>query len=176
MTLWSQDRYITAYRFAAEAHTGQLLPDSTLPYLVHVSLVSVEVLSAVVAGDVHDGDLALQCALLHDTLEDTDVGIDRLRSVFGDAVAAGVLALTKNPDLPSAQQMEDSLRRIREQPREIWTVKMADRITNLQPPPPSWSADRIERYRKEALLIQERLHEGSPFLARRLLEKIAHYP
>lgn len=39
-------------------------------------------------------------------------------------------------------QMQDSLRRIKSQPREVWMVKMADRITNLQPPPGHWSEEK----------------------------------
>jgi len=39
---WSQDTYIKAYRFAAEAHNGQLVPGTTLPYLMHISMVAME--------------------------------------------------------------------------------------------------------------------------------------
>lgn len=45
MKNWSQDSYIKACRFAAEAHQGQCVPGTELPYLVHLSMVSMEALS-----------------------------------------------------------------------------------------------------------------------------------
>lgn len=66
-----------------------------------------------------NGDLALQCAI-HDTIEDTDTTFEQLKSEFSLSVASGVRALTKDTSLPKHEQMEDSLRRIKEQPLEIW--------------------------------------------------------
>ena len=71
--------------------------------------------------------------------------------------------------------MNDSLKRIKSIPTEIWAVKLADRITNLQPPPPHWDNDRKNRYREEAKLIHSELKGGNEFLARRLERKIEEY-
>jgi (p)ppGpp synthase/HD superfamily hydrolase len=71
--------------------------------------------------------------------------------------------------------MEDSLRRIRQQPREVWRVKLADRITNLQPPPSYWTPEKRGKYRAEAVTILDALGEASPFLATRLRGKIEAY-
>jgi GTP diphosphokinase / guanosine-3',5'-bis(diphosphate) 3'-diphosphatase len=71
--------------------------------------------------------------------------------------------------------MADSLRRIKLQPREVWLVKLADRIVNLQPPPEHWQADKIAAYRAEARVILAALGEASPLLAARLAEKIEAY-
>jgi (p)ppGpp synthase/HD superfamily hydrolase len=183
---WSQDLYIEAYRFAAQAHWDkqQLVPGTNIPYLMHFSLVTMEVIATLGQESGLDGNVAVQCALLHDTLENTDVTFDQLKSVFGIWVADGVAALTKNesigqdlskPDKKKAQ-MADGLERIKRQPREIWIVKMADRITNLQPPPYHWTKDKIKRYRDEALEIYDALKFGSKYLADRLKLKIAGYP
>ena len=91
---WSQDTYIKAYRFAAEAHNGQLVPGSDLPYIMHLSFVAMEVLAALAVEPVALPDLALQCALLHDTIEDTDITYDDVQATFGANVADGVLAMT----------------------------------------------------------------------------------
>ncbi len=173
--MWSQDLYTAASRFAAVAHAGQHVPATGLPYLLHVTLVAMEVSAALRAEPGHDEDLAMQCALLHDTIEDTAVTFEQLEATFGRPVADGVLALTKDERLPKAEQMPDSLRRIREQPREIWLVKLADRIVNLQPPPKHWTRDRIEAYKAEARTILATLGPASPFLAARLAEKIEAY-
>lgn len=135
---WSQDIYINAYRFAAEAHWNskkrQVVPGTDIPYLMHFSLVAMEVIAALDKEAGFDGNLAVQCALLHDTIEDTGTTYDQIVESFGLAVANGVLALSKNEsvgaDLPKQQrkerQMADSLERVKKQPREIWMVKMAD--------------------------------------------------
>ena len=68
---WSQDLYIRAYKYAAKAHHGQCVPGSKLPYIVHLSLVSMEVMASLSIGNKRNGDLSVQCALLHDIIEDT---------------------------------------------------------------------------------------------------------
>ena len=172
---WSQDLYIKAYLFAARAHRGHAVPGTDLPYVTHVSLVSMEVLAALSVERGRDEDLALQCALLHDVLEDTSVTDAQVREEFGRAVADAVRALSKDPNIPKHLQMGDSLRRIKQQPREVWMVKLADRITNLQPPPSHWIEARIARYRDEAIEIHRALGEASEVLSARLLLKIEEY-
>jgi (p)ppGpp synthase/HD superfamily hydrolase len=55
-------------------------------------------------------------------------------------------------------------------------VKLADRITNLQPPPEHWDAEKVERYRAEGKLILNELGDASPFLSKRLNGKLRVYP
>jgi (p)ppGpp synthase/HD superfamily hydrolase len=172
---WSQDEYARAYRFAAQAHRGQTVPGTDLPYIMHISLVSMEVIAALQVEQGRNQDLAVQCALLHDVIEDTDVTYEQLKADFGEPVAQGVLALSKDETLDKPAQMQDSLRRIRQQPQKVWMVKLADRITNLEPPPHYWTKEKIARYREEALEIHKTLGEASEFLSARLLEKIQEY-
>jgi (p)ppGpp synthase/HD superfamily hydrolase len=172
---WSQDLYIRTYRFAAHAHRWQKVPGTSLPYIMHLSFVAMEILAAAAVDDIGDANLALQCALLHDTLEDTRVRYEQLVDNFGAGVAEGVLALTLNRRLPKSAQMSECLERIRAQRGEIWMVKLADRITNLQPPPPHWSTARIQDYHRESQGILEAIGSANPFLAQRLRAKIAEY-
>ena len=173
MTAMSPDRYVAALRFAAERHRDQRVPGTELPYVVHGASVAAEVIGA--AGDAVDVDLAVACALLHDTLEDTATAYDEVAAAFGAQVADGVQALTKDERLPQHERMVDSLRRIRLQPREIWMVKLADRITNLAPPPASWTVEKCRAYRTEAIAIADALGSASPRLAQRIRERIAAY-
>jgi len=170
---FSVDRYSEALRFAAARHDGQLVPGTELPYLVHVVSVAAEVIAAIAIDRVDDPDLAVTCALLHDTLEDTATRRDELIPIFGTAVTDGVQALTKDKSL--AEPMADSLRRIRLCPREIWIVKLADRATNLGVPPPHWTIDRRRAYRVEALSIADALGAASPLLEARLRSRAAAY-
>lgn len=174
------DLYNRAARFAATAHQGAHVPGAELPYLLHVVQVCHEALGAAAADPSLDRRLVLVCALLHDTVEDTPTTADEIAAAFGSAAAQGVSALSKRPEadgrsLTKAEQMVDSLARIRAQPREVWAVKLADRITNLQAPPHYWSRKRIRTYQAEAGLILEQLGEASPALAARLREKITAY-
>ncbi|ALF53074.1 phosphohydrolase [Nostoc piscinale CENA21] len=172
---WSQESYIKAYKFAAIAHQNQKMPGSELPYIMHLSFVSMELIAALSAEKVTDCDLAIQCAVLHDTIEDTDTTFEQIKAEFGEAVAKGVLALTKDNSLVKHLQMADSLKRIKQQPPEVWMVKLADRISNLQAPPHYWSQAKIVKYREEAIEIYEALKDASPFLATRLASKIEDY-
>jgi (p)ppGpp synthase/HD superfamily hydrolase len=172
---FSQDQYVKALHFAARAHGDQKTPTG-LPYVVHISSVTMEVIAALQAEPGHDDDLAVVSALLHDVVEDTAIKLDQIEAVFGPRVAAGVSALTKDASLDKPAAMKDSLARIVRQPPEIAIVKLGDRITNLAPPPPRWSATKIAAYRAEAQLILDALGGASAFLSTRIAERIRTYP
>jgi (p)ppGpp synthase/HD superfamily hydrolase len=171
---WDQDLFKRGLDFAARAHGAQAVPGSGFPYVVHVTKVATEVLLACQDGGL-EPNLAMACALLHDTIEDAGVTEAQLAAEFGLSVALGVKALTKDPAVSKAHRMEDSLRRIRHQPREVWAVKLADRVTNLEPPPPAWSLEKRRAYLAEAHVILAELRGGSPVLEARLLGKATQY-
>ena len=86
-----------------------------------------------------------------------------------------VSALTKNILLPPEIRMADSLKRIKSQPHEVWAVKLADRITNLQKPPSHWDTQKMIKYHTEAQTIHTALGSGNTYLASRLKAKIKEY-
>jgi (p)ppGpp synthase/HD superfamily hydrolase len=180
MNNWNPDNFAKAWNFATLYHEGQTYggaqKEQQIPYINHIGSVGVEVIWALSTAPELDGDLAIQCALLHDTIEDTKATYELLMENFGRAVADGVMALTKDSTLPSKPlQMADSLKRIGQQPPEIWMVKMADRITNLRHPPHYWKPEKIDSYRQEAISIYDALHSANLALATRLKEKIDLY-
>ncbi len=168
--------WLVAWHFAAQVHNAQRVPGTDLPYLKHLGMVAMEVFGAHAVAPVGDLGLAVRCAILHDTIEDQGVDHAELVERFGQAVADGVLALSKSPDLPKAEAMADSLRRIQAQPREVWCVKLADRISNLHTAPDHWPADKRAAYRAEAQTILDALGPAHAVLAKRLAAKIAAYP
>jgi len=172
---WSQDLYIKALKFAAEAHNNQIVPGTNMPYIVHLTSVCMEVMAVLNDGNNYDVILAIQAALLHDVIEDTDVTFEQLKNEFGMSTANAVLALTKNKSLTKQQQLSDSLRRIKEQPKEIWMVKLADRITNLQCPPANWTKQKIFQYKIESQEIYSTLGSACEVLSERLKQKISEY-
>lgn len=180
MPHWTQDSYARAWAYASRMHANQTyggaLEGERIAYINHLASVAMEVTWALQHHPEADGELAVQCALLHDTLEDTAATHAELAGHFSAAVADGVQALSKNAALPKPDQLPDSLARIQAQPREVWMVKLADRIANLYQPPFYWNNDKILSYRDEARHILTALAPASPVLAARLQAKIDAYP
>lgn len=177
MNAWDQDTYLKAWNYASTIHLGQTIPGSDISYINHLGLVSMEATAAIANNpNIENPNLLVLCALLHDSIEDTHTTFEDIENTFGLDVANGVLALSKNEELSTKkEQMDDSIRRIKQQPKEVWMVKLCDRITNLQPPPKHWDTDKILRYRDEAICIVNQLGEANEFLAARLKLKIDGY-
>lgn len=171
----------TAYQktiiFATIKHleNNQTITDSNLPYVIHLSNVAMEILIASNHTDNFDLNFAVQVALLHDTLEDTNTTFEELEREFGLEIAKGVSALTKNSNLPKEEKMLDSLDRILKLRKEVWAIKLADRITNLQKPPKTWDNLKRRNYKTEAAIILEKLKGGNTYLENRLRTKIEEY-
>jgi guanosine-3',5'-bis(diphosphate) 3'-pyrophosphohydrolase len=159
--------YQETLKYAAAKHVSadQKIPGTDLPYVVHLSNVAMEIMLAGFNTEKFDLAFAVQVALLHDTLEDTETNYPELAARFGVDIADAVQALTKNKNLPKKDQMTDCLQRI----------KLADRITNLQPAPLHWDQEKRKKYKEEAGLILKELKIGNSFLANRLAEKINQY-
>lgn len=172
-----QTIYQKAIKFAGAKHAvnNQCIPGTNLPYIIHLSNVAMEILTSDQSAGDFKLDFALQLALLHDILEDTDTTFDEISREFGFDVAEGVAALTKNENLPKPERMADSLKRIRLLSKEVSAVKLADRITNLQEPPEHWDKPKKENYLQEARLILDVLKGQNKYLEARLEYKIKAY-
>ena len=77
--------------FAVRAHAGTERRGKGFPYIVH-PMEAVEI----VATMTNDPEL-LAAAVLHDTVEDTDVTVEQLRAEFGERVASLVAAESDEP-------------------------------------------------------------------------------
>ncbi len=172
----TQEIYQKAIKFAGEKHKNQKVPGTDANYLLHISNVAMEIILAHKENEDFDINYAIQLALLHDTLEDTKTEFSELKEQFGEKVALGIQALTKNDNLTSKKEkMTDSLNRINQLEKEVGIVKLADRITNLQEPPKFWEKDKILNYLNEAKLINEMLKNKNEYLNTRLQAKIVEY-
>lgn len=94
-------------------------------------------------------------------VEDCGVDTKAIEREFGKCVASGVRALTKDSSIKKRSQIEHSFLSIVQQPREVWMVKLVDRITNLQPPPLEWSDAKIEEYMSETRTMLDTLGPAS---------------
>ena len=178
-SFFSQTLYKKALDCASSSHKEQKTPHG-YPYLHHVTSVAMEVMAMITAEQPNfdDANIALQCALLHDVLEDTKTSEQELRThyLIEEKVIEGIKALTKDKTLPHKKtQMKDSLERLLLQPLCVQWVKLADRITNLDLPPYFWNKAKIVQYQKEAKEILHVLQYASGYLAKRLQERIDSY-
>ena len=172
----TQEKYQKAMMFAGEKHWNQKVPGLQANYLLHISNVVMEVILAHSFRKTFNLDLAVQIAILHDTLEDTNTSFEEIEKLFGVQVANSVLALTKNQNLTSKQEkIMDSLNRIHLLTNEVGIVKLADRITNLQRPPDHWSREKRTNYLAEAKIIAKSLKDKNDYLYQRILKKISAY-
>lgn len=175
--MWTNKKFLDALFFATKAHESQRMqyPDD-MPYSAHIyGVLQFAVKGCVEGNDDPDWDLLVQCALLHDTIEDTDTTYAMLENKFGKKVADGVLALSKNPELDKDIQMTDCIKRIKNQPKEIAIVKLADRLFNMRGKVLNWSEEKQEYYKKEAQLICDELGYGSLELKSQLQRAIDNY-
>ena len=169
-----QTIYQKTIAFSAEYHGQQKMPNG-LTYIVHLSNVAMEVFMAHKQKPDFNLKLAIQLALLHDVLEDTALSFKALKADFGNLVAEGVLALTKDSTLDKKDQMQDCLTRIAEQDKEVAIVKLCDRITNLQKPPVKWDKEKIKKYHLQAASIAQALEGKNAYLDKRILSKIKDF-
>ncbi|MGV9193035.1 RelA/SpoT family protein [Microbacterium sp. MC2] len=118
-----------AYTVAARAHASQKR-QSGEPYITHPLAV------AQILAELGLGPRAIAAALLHDTVEDTDYGLDRLTAEFGDEVAMLVDGVTKLDKVKygDATQAETVRKMIVAMSKDIRVllIKLADRLHNAR--------------------------------------------
>ena len=136
-----------ALRFAAVRHSRQRRKDvDGTPYINHPIAV-VDTLWRV-GGLRHVPTLV--AGILHDTVEDTDTTPQEIRHLFGEEVAAIVLEVTDDKDLPKAERKRLQVERARHASVPAKCVRLADKICNLRDvthnPPPNWSSARRREY------------------------------
>lgn len=174
--MFNLDKIYKALFFAVKAHEGQKMKQpSNVDYTAHIFGVALTALNYIEKENV-DKSLVVIVALLHDVLEDTSVSYDEIKNVFGIDVANGVIALTKNENLPYEDQMEDSLNRIINlNKKEIAIVKLADRCFNTRCKVENWSTERQIEYYIEAKKICDKIGFYCAPLQNKILENIANW-
>ena len=121
----------SAFEMAVEAHKT-MRRKSGEPYILHplaVARICVEEIGLGVRSTI--------CALLHDTVEDTDISLEDIQREFGVEIAKIVDGLTKISsvmDTNTSQQAENFkkiLLTLTDDPRVI-LIKLADRLHNMR--------------------------------------------
>ncbi|MBA3296595.1 MAG: bifunctional (p)ppGpp synthetase/guanosine-3',5'-bis(diphosphate) 3'-pyrophosphohydrolase [Acidobacteria bacterium] len=120
-----------AYVFSAFEHKGQVR-HSGEPYLVHPLEVADQL------ADMKLDVVAIAAGLLHDIVEDTHIGIDRIKELFGPDVAHVVEGVTKLGALSFSSSEERQAENFRKMllamvdDIRVILVKLADRLHNMR--------------------------------------------
>jgi guanosine-3',5'-bis(diphosphate) 3'-pyrophosphohydrolase len=125
------ERVVRAFRVGAHAHAGQARKSGE-PYITHP--VAVAGILAELGLDAE----TIIAAILHDTLEDTQLGRDELAGEFGETVAELVDGVTKLDKMKFGSRQEADAESFRKMllamARDIRVIliKLADRLHNMR--------------------------------------------
>jgi GTP diphosphokinase / guanosine-3',5'-bis(diphosphate) 3'-diphosphatase len=120
-----------AFTLAASAHKGQSRASGE-PYMVHPLHV------ALILADMQMDMVCLETGLLHDTVEDTSVGLDEIKKQFGEEVARCVDGVTKLSKLHLYSREDRQAESVRKMllamvnDIRVIIVKLADRLHNMR--------------------------------------------
>ena len=120
-----------AFEVAVEAHK-EIRRKSGEPYIYHPIAVA-----QICAEEIGLGTIGIVCALLHDTVEDTDLSLEDVKGLFGEKVAQIIDGLTKisgvidNTASIQAENFRKVLLTMSEDIRVI-LIKLADRLHNMR--------------------------------------------
>ncbi|MGB9640343.1 MAG: RelA/SpoT family protein [Anaerolineales bacterium] len=132
---------LKAYHVAEEAHRGQTRASGE-PYINHCVAV------AGILTEMHVPPQVIAAALLHDTVEDTNVTLDQIREQFGENIALLVDGVTKLTNLPRVSRGDQQSAKIEE---EKAVRELAEKRGI---PDPESVADQISRSRKYDLVSE----------------------
>ena len=133
-TMYRDDELETvkrAYETAKEHHKNQLR-QSGEPYIIHPIAV------AGILADLGMDSQSVAAALLHDTVEDTDVTKADIERDFGDEIAQLVDGVTKLAKVPTETKAEAQAENIRKMllamsnDIRVIIIKLADRLHNMR--------------------------------------------
>ncbi|WP_167154902.1 bifunctional (p)ppGpp synthetase/guanosine-3',5'-bis(diphosphate) 3'-pyrophosphohydrolase [Streptomyces sp. MBT27] len=118
-----------AYQVAERWHRGQKRKSGD-PYITHPLAVTT------ILAELGMDPATLMAGLLHDTVEDTEYGLDTLRRDFGDQVALLVDGVTKLDrvqfgDAAQAETVRKMVVAMAKDPR-VLVIKLADRLHNMR--------------------------------------------
>ena len=118
--------------FAVKAHAGTERRGKGFPYIVH-PMEAVEI----VATMTRDQEL-LAAAALHDTVEDTDVTVEQIRTEFGERIAS--LVASETDTVVDGSAVEESwharkqaaIDRLTHASRDAKIVALGDKLSNMR--------------------------------------------
>jgi HD domain len=151
-----------ALAFAREQHEGQRRGSDAAPFILHPLEVAALLFNSGHAEPV------VAAAILHDTVEDTAVGLNEIRERFGEEVAGLVAAVTEDAEIEDPAERKAALRRqVAEAGPDASSIYAADKVTKVRElrgrltlDPELLDGDpderlRLDHYRESLLMLEE---------------------
>ena len=136
---------LKAVQFGVRAH-GKQQRKTGGPYITHPIDAAMILLGE---GDITDV-ATLQAAVLHDVVEDTPVGLDKIEAAFGAHVASIVDEVSDDKSLVASERKRAQIDHMPHVSPQAQLVKLADKISNLRglihAVPPGWTLLRAQGY------------------------------
>lgn len=122
------DLFDRAAKFAIDAHRGGERKGKGFPYILH------PMEAAIIVSSLTTDPEMLAAAILHDTIEDTDVTIEQIRREFGAHVAELVHHETSPlpHDAPWRDRKQAQAEQLAAAPRDSKIVAIGDKLSNLR--------------------------------------------
>ena len=159
-----EDLLLKACYRAACFHRFQKRKDGKTPYINHPVEVAW-ILSA--EGKICDKDI-LAAALLHDTLEDTEMTMKYLISEFNPEIASYVSEVTDDKSLSYDERKEAQIRKAPALSFGARLIKIADKIANVRALTPEyplgWNLERKKAYLVWAQKVLKGIRNTHPVL------------
>lgn len=115
-----------AAKFAEQAHRGACRKGTSIPYIVH------PLETALIASMLTEDEEVLEAALLHDTIEDTDVTYEELKQEFGARVADLVASESEDKSKTWIERKSYTLERLKTAAPEEKILTLADKLSNIR--------------------------------------------
>ena len=134
MTIMRMNNMAKAYEIAAVAHAGQVRKGNGEPYINHPIRVAHMVSTAGIGSRHEIVDLII-AAILHDTVEDSDLTLEEIGTTFGTKVRDLVDGCTDTPGmkkLPRPKRKAAQAKKVRELDQGVQLIKLADQVDNLE--------------------------------------------
>lgn len=140
-----------AREVAKQAHGNQLYGDK--PYIYHLDSVYNVALEHI---DLfpEDSETILCACFLHDTVEDTPLGLDEIREHFGESVAEIVSLVTTEQGVPRSERFNDQFYKELKANKLAVFVKVCDRIANVR------EGGKVRKYLRENEKFVDELYSG----------------
>jgi guanosine-3',5'-bis(diphosphate) 3'-pyrophosphohydrolase len=157
---------VRAYEVAKRAHRGQVRKTGD-PYITHPIAV------AEMLADYGLDGATLAAALMHDTVEDTDVTLEQIQAEFGEEIARLIDGVTKLDRVRFTSREQAQAATIRKmvvamaQDVRVLLIKLCDRLHNLR------TVDAL-REEKQQRVARETLDVYAPLAHRLGVQEIKH--
>ena len=169
----TREHVALAEEYCMHFHEGQFRKGRNLPYSDHPKAVA-----QILKKYGYDDPLTQIIALLHDTVEDSELKMNQIHEVFGYEVSNGVYILSKNKGkMRDGKRLshDDYIQRLYWARNKIKRVKIADMIDNTRDLQ-SLSEQGIERKIENAKCFYIPLGEEiAPFMVKELCSNIDNY-